>query len=66
MKGAGLPDSYVWLFGYLFEEVLGNADNQVVSHDIEKVLSRPAIDFNAYVEKTVATGIWNQPIPQTI
>ncbi|MEM9679831.1 MAG: NmrA family NAD(P)-binding protein, partial [Bacteroidota bacterium] len=23
MKQAGLPDSYVWLFGYLFKEVLG-------------------------------------------
>ena len=66
MKGAGLPDSYIWLFGYLFEEVLGNAANQVVSHDIETVLNRPAIDFNAYVEKTVKTGIWNQSIAQTI
>ncbi len=66
MKGAGLPDSYVWLFGYLFEEVLGNADNQVVSHDYEKLLGRPATDFNTYVEKTVASGVWKQPIPQTI
>ncbi|MEQ8878853.1 MAG: NmrA family NAD(P)-binding protein [Cyclobacteriaceae bacterium] len=66
MKGAGLPDSYVWLFGYLFEEVLGNADNQVVSHDLEKVIGRPATDFNTYVEKTVASGVWKQPIPQTI
>ncbi|MBV6641566.1 MAG: NmrA family NAD(P)-binding protein [Cyclobacteriaceae bacterium] len=66
MKGAGLPDSYVWLFGYLFEEVLGNTDNQVISHDIEKVLGRPATDFDAYVEKTVASGVWNQSIPQTI
>ncbi|MEQ8336195.1 MAG: NmrA family NAD(P)-binding protein [Cyclobacteriaceae bacterium] len=66
MKGAGLPDSYVWLFGYLFEEVLGNADNQVVSHDLEKVIGRPATDFNAYVEKTVASGVWKQHIPQTI
>lgn len=60
MKAAGLPDSYVWLFGYLFEEVLGNADNQVVSHDVQKVLGREATDFKEYVAKTLATGVWNQ------
>ena len=49
---------YVWLFGYLFKEVLGNPDNQVVSHDVEKVLGRKAKDFAAYVHDTVATGIW--------
>ena len=59
MKAAGLPDSYVWLLGYLFEEVLGNAENQVVSHDVEKILGRKAIEFSEYVEKTAATGIWH-------
>lgn len=62
MKAAGLPDSYVWLFGYLFEEVLGNADNQVVSHDVQKVLGREATDFRDYVAKTQATGVWNQKV----
>jgi len=62
MKEAGLPGSYVWLFGYLFEEVLGNPDNQEVSADVNKVLGRHATDFTVYVEKTVATGIWNQPV----
>lgn len=66
MKAAGLPDSYVWLFGYLFKEVLGNPDNQAVSHDIERVLERKAIDFREYVAKTASTGIWNQAVPQTI
>lgn len=66
MKGAGLPDSYVWLFGYLFQEVLGNPDNQEVSTDVSKVLGRHATDFTDYVEKTIATGIWNQSIPQSV
>jgi len=66
MKDAGLPDSYVWLFGYLFKEVLGNPDNQVVSDDVEKVLGRKATDFREYVQKTVATGVWNQSMPQSI
>ena len=66
MKAAGLPDSYVWLFGYLFKEVLGNADNQVVSNDIERVLGRKAMGFNEFVEKTVKTGVWNQHVSQSI
>lgn len=62
MKAAGLHDSYVWLFGYLFEEVLGNPDNQVVSHDLQNVLGREATDFKDYVEKTLTTGVWNQEV----
>ena len=58
MTSAGLPDSYVWLFGYLFKEVLGNPDNQNVSKDIEKVLGRKAKDFSEFVKDTAATGIW--------
>ncbi len=63
MKAAGLPDSYVWLFGYLFEKVLGNPDNQAVSHDVQKVLGREATDFKDYVTKTLTTGVWNQEVP---
>ncbi|MEP3209706.1 MAG: NmrA family NAD(P)-binding protein [Maribacter sp.] len=60
MRKAGLPDSYVWLFGYLFQEVLGNSDNQEVVNDIAKVLERPAKDFETFAKQTAATGIWNQ------
>lgn len=66
MKAAGLPDDYVWLFSYLFEEVLGNPENQEVSLDVEKVLGRRATDFEAFVAKTAATGVWNQTIPQSV
>ncbi|UAM99056.1 NmrA family NAD(P)-binding protein [Polaribacter litorisediminis] len=59
MRQAGLPDSYVWLFGYLFKEVLGNPENQEVSEDVAKVLGRPAKDFETYAKETAATGIWN-------
>jgi uncharacterized protein YbjT (DUF2867 family) len=60
MKAAGLPDDYVWLFSYLFKEVLGNPENQTISNDIERVLGRKAIDFSEFVTKTAATGVWNQ------
>lgn len=62
MKAVGLPDSYVWLFGYLFEEVLGNIDNQDISHDIQKILGREATDFKVYVTKSQTTGVWNQEV----
>ncbi len=66
MEAAGLPESYVWLFGYLFQEVLGNPDNQSVSKDVENVLGRKATDFQEYAEKTMATGVWNQEVTQSI
>ena len=66
MKAAGLPDSYIWLFSYLFEEVLGNPANQDISHDIEKVLGREATDFTEYAKKTAASGVWNQSAPVTL
>lgn len=65
MKAAGLLDSYVWLFGYLFKEVLGNPENQEVSQDVVKILGRHAIDFTDFVEKSAAAKIWNQPNPKT-
>lgn len=66
MKAAGLPSDYIWLFDYLFREVLGNQENQVVSHDVEKVLGRKATDFTEYVRQTAQSGVWNQSIPQSI
>lgn len=64
MKAAGLPDSYVWLFGYLFKEVLGNPDNQEVSPDAEKVLGRKSIDFNDFAARAAASGVWREHISQ--
>ena len=66
MKAAGLPDDYIWLFDYLFREVLGNEKNQVVTNDVQKVLGRKATTFQEYVQKTARTGVWNQSIPQSI
>lgn len=65
MKAAGLPDSYVWLLGYLFQEVLGNPDNQEVSSDTERILGRKATDFREYVERTVASGVWSRSVVQS-
>ncbi len=66
MKAAGVSADYIWLFDYLFREVLGNPSNQVVTSDVEKVLGRNATDFKSYVLKTAKTGVWHQSMPQSI
>ena len=58
MKEAGLPEDYIWLINYLFNEVLDNEANSIVSHDAEKVLGRKARDFSEFARETAASGIW--------
>lgn len=62
MKSAGLPADYIWLIDYLFREVLGNPENQEISHDVERVLGRKAKDFSEYARETAKTGVWTPPI----
>ncbi|MCG2590003.1 NmrA family NAD(P)-binding protein [Rhodohalobacter sulfatireducens] len=64
MKKAGLSLDYIWLFEYLFKEVLGNPNNQVVSNDIEKVLGRKAKDFSEFAAETAEAGVWDQTVSQ--
>lgn len=58
MEEVGVPSDYVWLINYLFSEVLGNKENEVIAHDIEKVLGRAPKDFSEYVRETATTGVW--------
>ena len=62
MKKAGLPADYIWLFGYLFSEVLGNPKNQVVSTDVKRVLGREAKDFSAFAKQTAESGVWDPKV----
>lgn len=64
MKKAGLPADMIWLFEYLFKEVLGNPKNQVVSNDVELVLGRKAKKFSEFAAATAETGVWDQSISQ--
>jgi uncharacterized protein YbjT (DUF2867 family) len=66
MKAAGVPADYIWLFDYLFREVLSKPDNQVVTNDVEQVLGRKATSFAEFVQQTAPTGVWNQTIPQSV
>lgn len=62
MEEHRVPSDYIWLINYLFTEVLGDDDNQVITHGIEQVLGRKPKDFSDYVRETAATGIWNQTV----
>jgi len=62
LQSFGVPDDFIWLVNYLFTEVLGNEEASIISHDIEKVLGRPATDFSEYAAKVAATGIWNKMV----
>jgi uncharacterized protein YbjT (DUF2867 family) len=66
MKTAGVPDDYIWLFDYLFREVLGTESNQVVTNDVELVLGRKPTSFKDYVQKTAKTGVWNSPVTAAV
>jgi len=66
MKSSGVPSDYIWLFDYLFREVLGNEKNQVVTDDVERLLGRKATDFSTYVQRTAPTGVWNEVIPHSV
>lgn len=64
MKKAGLSVETIWLFEYLFKEVLGNPKNQVVSNDVERVLGRKAKDFSEFAAEAAETGVWDQSVSQ--
>ncbi|CAA9194238.1 NAD(P)H azoreductase [Flavobacterium bizetiae] len=53
-----IPEDFIWLVNYLFEQVLDGRNSSVTS-DIEKVLGRKAKDFSAYAKETAETGIWD-------
>ena len=53
-----VPEDFIWLVNYLFEQVLDGRNSNVTS-DIEKVLGRKAKDFSAYAKETAETGIWD-------
>lgn len=62
----GVPDEYVWLIDYLFTHVLDAPGNNVISHDIEKILGRKAKDFSAFAQETASTGVWNNREKQEV
>ncbi len=58
LKQHQLPNDYIWLVNYLFDEVL-DGRNAHLTQDVEKVLGRPARDFSEYAKATALTGVWH-------
>lgn len=58
LKQQGMPEDMQWLLHELFTEVFDGRNSEVVT-GVEQALGRPATDFSRYVQKTVATGVWD-------
>ena len=59
LSAQGAPDPLLWLMRELFTVVFDGRNSTPVD-GVEQALGRPATDFNAYLEKTVASGAWDR------
>ena len=60
MKNMQLPEDFIWLINYLFDVVLGNPNNSIVTEDINLLLGRAPKTFREFAEESAALGIWNE------
>lgn len=60
MKDMQLPEDFIWLINYLFDVVLGNPNNSIITEDIELLLDRAPKTFREFAEESAALGIWNK------
>jgi len=58
LKEQGAPDDLQWLLRELFTVVFDGRNSNVMP-GVEEALGRPATDFKTYVQKTMASGIWD-------
>ena len=58
LKEQGAPEDLQWLLHELFTVVFDGRNCKPAS-GIEQALGRPPTDFRAYVQKTIASGVWN-------
>ena len=54
----GAPEDLQWLLRELFTVVFDGRNFNVMS-GVEEALGRPATDFKTYVQKTMASGVWD-------
>lgn len=57
LQQQGTPSELVPLLAYLFSEVL-DGRNASLTPDVAQILGRPPIDFDAYAQRTAASGLW--------
>ena len=58
LQEQGMPEDMQWLLRELFTVVF-DGRNSEVAPGVEQALGRQATDFSSYVQKTVASGIWD-------
>ena len=61
LKEQGAPEDLQWLLHELFTVVF-DGRNSKPSSGIVQALGRPPTDFRTYVQKTIASGVWNPVI----
>ena len=57
LQEQGVPEAMQWLLHELFTVVFDGRNSQVMP-GVEQALGRPATDFSRYLQKTIASGIW--------
>jgi uncharacterized protein YbjT (DUF2867 family) len=58
LREQGIPEDYQWLLRELFTVLFDGRNSQVMS-GVEDALGRPATDFKTYLQKTIASGVWD-------
>jgi len=61
LREQGQPEDLQWLLRELFTVVF-DGRNSLVTPGVEEVLGRPATDFKTYVNKTIESGVWAEPL----
>lgn len=61
LQDLGTPPEMIALLAYLFSEVL-DGRNASLTPDVAQILGRPPIAFDAYAERTAASGLWTPSV----
>jgi len=61
MTEQGIPNDMIDLMIYLFTTVL-DGRNEQLTDGIQRALGRQPGDFSDFVQKSVASGSWQEPI----
>jgi len=64
LRSYGLPPDFIWLINHLFVEVL-DGRNESLTTDVEDILGRKPVSFEAFIQKTLSEGIWDQSVNST-
>jgi uncharacterized protein YbjT (DUF2867 family) len=63
LKQQGVPEDLQWLLRELFSVVFDGRNCNVMP-GVEEALGRPATDFQAYLQKTIKSGVWSPVMQQ--